>query len=362
MSFTGVPAQAAVIHGWQVTNVYGTGAQNFDPSWPGGLAVPSRTAAWMTWGGCVWPCDSGTNISALERWNGRRWAPVPAHDLHGMTPSIVTASSAKDAWVFGLFPKGRFAGALHWNGATWTRRSVPTWLIRINGSGTADIYPADFSPRNLWVFSLGGYAGEKRAYAAHYQNGRWTKSYLPAVPDFAAALSGKDIWLLGQPVTGQNKPVLMHWNGRRWSTSPVPAQHEPGNAVGLTAIGSHDLWVSWQPDNAGEAQYLLHWNGARWAKVSFPKGDIGSLVAGDGHGGIWVYGFLPGKRRGPRFLHLSAGRWTTWGIPLRKGESEGNVDELALIPGTTSLWAVGNVFSPGGGTEQNRTVIWRYNR
>ncbi len=357
-----VPAQAATVHGWQITKVYGTGAQNYDPAWPGALAVPSRNAAWMIWGGCTWPCDSGVNITVVEHWNGHRWAAVPASELRGMTPGVVTASSSKDAWLFGPFPKGRYAGALHWNGTKWTKRSVPTWLIRINGSGTADIYPADFSPNNLWVFSLGGYIGEKTAFAAHYQNGRWTKSYLPDIPDSAAAISSKDIWVIGHAFNGKGPDVLMHWNGHRWSKSRFPKQPIAGYPVNLTAVGPHDLWAAWSPAKAGEAEYLLHWNGAHWSKVDFKSGDSGYLFSGDGHGGLWIYGNLPGPNGKERFFHLSAGGWTTWGIPLRKGESQGNVDEFALIPGTTSLWAVGNVFSPGGGNVQNRTVIWRYNQ
>jgi hypothetical protein len=363
LSAFAVAAQAATVHGWQISKVYGIGAQNYDPSWPGGLAVPRTNAAWMIWGGCTWPCDSNQNVAVVEHWNGRKWAAVPARELHGMSPAIVTAGSASDAWLFGLFPKGRYSGALHWNGNSWSKRSVPDWLIRINGSGTADIYPADFSPSDLWVFSLGGYAGEKTAFAARYENGRWTKSYLPDIPDSAAAVSGKDIWVTGHAFNLKGPEVLMHWNGRRWGASPFPRQRVAGTPVSLTAIGPHDLWAAWLPAKAGSAETLLHWNGTSWAKVDFRTGDSGYLFAGDGHGGLWVYGNLPGRSGKERFFHLSSsGRWTTWAIPLRKGQSQGNVDELALLPGTTSLWAVGNVYSPGGGNEQNRAVIWRYNR
>jgi hypothetical protein len=140
-------AQAAVPHGWRLAEVYGKGAQNFDPSWPGGLAVPSSNRAWMIRSGCTWPCNPGNPVTVTEYWNGHLWAPVPARELRGMSPAVVTASSPKDAWLFGRFPGMRYAGALHWNGVGWSKRAVPGWLIQANGSGGADIYTADFSPR-----------------------------------------------------------------------------------------------------------------------------------------------------------------------------------------------------------------------
>jgi hypothetical protein len=357
-----VQAQAAATGaGWRVADVYGSGAQNYDPSWPGGLAVPTRVAGWMLWGGCDWPCDPGNPISLVEHWNGHGWARVPASELLGMEPGLVTASSASDAWLFGLFPKGRYDGALHWNGKNWVRRAVPTWLLHANGAGEVDPYLADFGPADLWVFSLGGYIGEKSAYAARYSNGRWTKSYLPDIPESAAAISPNDIWALGQPLSGASTEMLMHWNGRKWSASRFPKQPVAGYPVNLTAVGANDMWVAWSPSEAGVQEYLLHWNGHQWTKVSLPSGRTGYLFAGDGQGGLWVSGFSPAPAYKQIFLHRSsAGRWSTSAVPLRAGESPGNVSELALIPGTRSLWAVGNVYSPGGGTELNRVVIWRY--
>ena len=355
-----VQAQAATTVGWRLTDVYGTGVQNYDPTWPGGLAVPTPHAAWMLWGGCDWPCDPGIPISVVEHWNGRSWTRVPAGDLGGMQPGLVAASSARDAWLFGPFPTSQYDGALHWNGKGWAKRAVPTWLVHANGSGETDVYPADFGPSNLWLFSLGGYIGEKRAYASHYHDGRWTKSYLPGIPNDATAISAKDIWVIGQPLSGAGTSILMHWNGRKWSASRFPKQSVAGYPIDLTALGPKDMWMAWQPSKAGVREYLLHWNGHRWAKVAFRSGDLVDLLAGDGHGGLWVSAFKASANT-QIFLHrTSAGRWSTFGVPVRKGVSLGNVSELSLIPGTTSLLAVGHVYGPGGGTELNRVAIWRY--
>jgi hypothetical protein len=357
-----VPAQAAITPGWQLTTVYGTGVQNYDPLYPGGLAVPARHAAWMIWTGCNWPCDPGDPVTVVEHWNGQNWAPVPAADLHGMTPGLVTASSASDAWLFGSFPKSRYDGALRWNGKTWAKVTVPTWVIRGNGSGEAEIDMIDLSPTNLWVFSLGTNMGEKTWFAAHYQDGRWTKSYLPDIPTSATELSANDIWVLGQPVLGSGTTVIMRWNGHKWSATPFPKQSVAGLAGGLTAVGPEDVWSSWSPAKKGAAEYLLHWTGDQWSKVSLPAGDSSDLLTSDGRSGLWAVGNGPAPKYKEILLHLSsAGRWSVFGVPLRKLEVPGNVSELSVIPGTTSLWGVGHVYSPGGGSEQNRVAIWRYN-
>jgi hypothetical protein len=237
---------------------------------------------------------------------------------------------------------------------------VPKWVIQANGSGEADIYPTDFSQGNLWVFSLGSYVGEKVAFAAHYQNGHWTKSVLPDVPESAAALSSKDIWVLGQALNAKRTMVMMHWNGRRWTTSGLPKQRTSGYPSGLTATGPRSLWLSWSPAKAGAAEYLLHWTGSRWAKVNLPAGDLAYPASEDGAGGLWLTGFEPGPKRGQLYLHWGSGHWKVWKVP-NGGFQPGNVDELALIPGTRSLWAIGNVYGPGDGTVLNRGAIWRYN-
>lgn len=353
------PAEAATASGWRLTEVFGTGANNIDALSPAGLAATSSDSAWAVFYGCNWPCSNNATAT-VENWDGRTWAPVPAGDLQGVEPAVVAASSAKDAWLFGAFPGTKHPGALHWNGTSWSKPAVPSWVIRINGSGSYDVYPADFGPRNLWLFSLGGYVGIKTAFAVHYLDGRWTKSYLPDVPDGAAAISSNNIWVVGQSFSGKGPYVLMHWNGHRWTTSDLPKQPVAGFPPGLLAAGPHDLWLNWYPRKAGAAGYLLHGTGTHWSKVTFPDGATGSLAAPDGAGGVWLSGFAAGSKRVQLFMHWSAGKWTTFSVP-NGHYIPGNVDQLALIPGTRSVWATGNVYGHGAGTTLNRGTIWQYN-
>jgi hypothetical protein len=120
------------------------------------------------------------------------------------------------------------------------------------------------------------------------------------------------------------------------------------------------LWAVWTPFKASVKAYLLHFTGRRWVKVNFPATGSGSPQTGDGAGGLWLTGFAPGRNGVQLLLHWSKGHWTASKVPSG-GYLPGNVDELALIPGTRSVWAIGNVYGPGGGTTLNRGAIWRYN-
>ncbi len=359
------PAAPAATSGWRLADVLGSGAANIDPALPDGVAVPGPDSAWSIWNGCTWPCGSSNPPPVVQHWNGRSWAPIPARDLRGLSAMAVAASSPGDAWLFGSFP-GQTAGtttdgALHWNGTTWSRRTVPAWLIKANGSGDTDFYPEDFGRNGMWAFSMGGYLGEKAAFAGHYRGGRWTKVRLPYIPDAdVAAVSASDIWMLGSSRPAlPSRMVLMHWNGRRWGSISLPRQRVAGSPAGVTAIGPRDLWVPWYPAKAGAQEYLLHWTGGRWSKVRLPDGDNGGPVTTDGAGGFWGTGFAAGKKRVQLFLHWRSGRWTTSRVP-NGTYMPGNVDELVRIPGTRSVWSIGNVYGPGGGTVLNRGAIWRY--
>jgi hypothetical protein len=358
------PAQAAIKPGWRVVQVYGSGAADISPATspasPGALVAPSAKSAWAIFEGCTWPC-SGPAVSFLVRWNGNRWERVAASAILGLQPGFLAASSPSDVWVLGQFPNATTPGAVHWNGKHWTRMAVPKWLYYANGAGETELYTADFSARNVWVFSLGSFLGQKSAYASRYLNGHWTKMRLPDVPYDVTAVSDDDIWALGAPLSGGEPTVLMHWSGRHWKVSRFPHQKEAGTADGLEATGPDNLWSSWFPSKAGRHEYLLHWTGKGWSRVALPARDTTLSFIGDGHGGLWVTGVGPNPKQTQLFMQWSASGWTVRDVPSAPGLQLGQVDELALISGTRSMWAIGHLYGPGAGTTLNRGAIWRYN-
>jgi hypothetical protein len=361
LSVAAASAQAAEPAGWHVTEVLGTGSANIyaaaSPGTASALAAPTADSAWAIFTRCGWPC-TGAPVSIVEHWNGHGWGKLPAVDLHGLAPGTVAASSPSDVWLFQTGP----VSAVHWNGTAWSKQSLPSWVLRGNLALEANIYAADFGKGGMWVFSFGTTSmNEKSAFAARYRDGQWSKSYLPDIPEQAAAVSPSDVWVIGQAFDGKGPEVLLHWNGSRWSNSDLPKQPGAGGLFALTALGPRDLWLAWGPQQSSAAEYLLHWNGSGWTKVSLPSRDSILSIVGDGQGGLWVAAVGPGKKQPQLFLHLHAGRWTVSNVPSAPGEQLGQVDEMALIPGTSSVWGIGHLYGPYQGSDLNRGAIWRYN-
>ncbi len=357
-------ASAAHKPAWQLVRVLGTNVNNLDPtggsSITSALAVTGPANAWSLWDTCNWPC-SGATTPVVEHWNGHRWGAVPHRELAGMTaPVAVTASSSNDAWLFSFYQKGP-AYALHWNGASWTRRSVPAWVVRFNLSGEVDVQVADFGHGNVWVFSLGENTFKKVVpFAAHLVRGHWRKAYLPAIPGDVDAESAGNIWAVGSSANLNGKLVLMHWNGSKWRTQPLPTRWAGAPAGGLLGTSAHDLWLNWYH---GQADSLLHWTGGRWSRVTLPAGFAGYPLVSDGRGGLWLAGIGPKPKFRRPFLHYYQGHWTLWRLPTTTGLQSNSVEEMALIPGTTSVWAIGHGYEwvKSQKTSLNRGTIWRFN-
>jgi hypothetical protein len=78
--------------------------------------------------------------------------------------------------------------------------------------------------------------------------------------------------------------------------------------------------------------------------------------ASDGAGGIWIPVVSQGADAATWMLHLTrADRWTR--TPIAAGQAaDVGVGDLALIPGTTSLWGSGGLLTTTGGN----ATVWAY--
>ena len=107
----------------------------------------------------------------------------------------------------------------------------------------------------------------------------------------------------------------------------------------MTAVSPRDAWALAGGYGVSDpASYLLHWDGTTWARVRYScPGDAITSITPDGQGGVWAVGGSSGHEW---FCHGTAGRWTKTAVPMRAGEQPG-VYWPVLIPGTRSLWALG---------------------
>jgi hypothetical protein len=312
----------------------------------------SLTAVTATGPGDAWAvgCSDCLNGKLLvERFNGSSWrqAALPAAITDGVSAAAIGASSTRNVWIMG----GRTSGsvAVRWNGKSWTSSSVPSWVVRSDRAGDVADVLAVFGRSSVWNFSLG--ATRNPALAARFDGHAWRKVSLPGEPEAVSALAVSDIWAAGpsRKTLGSAHPVniLMHWNGRSWSTVRLPGLKLSGPASGqisgLVALGPRSVWAG-VPTGGTVSRLrglLLHWNGKTWRRVSAPVGSFNfpsanAPIVQDGHGGLWMQA-NGASSPFPLFLyHYSNGRFTRQRLGINL-----NLDAFARIPRTRSVWAVG---------------------
>jgi hypothetical protein len=360
----------AATSGWHVITTVGSlpGVTS-----AGDLAVTGRTNAWSTWDMCS-PCAGQNQATAVQvdRWNGSAWRQVPIPQRLGNygTDSVgLGASSSRDAWLFDTSPL--LGKALHWNGNRWAVRDIPRWVVRGNLSGTVALTIADFGRAGMWVFSEGQESFSRLVpFAARYQHGRWAKARLPGIPIQVSAVSPTDIWALADPASLPRNPhpFLMHWNGKRWSTTAIPAPSKiPPKSVefvrDLVAAGPNDVWLQRDIETGTQGArtlYLLHWNGKAWHRLPLRKPTSGVVeMARDGHGGLWLVTNGPGPAFRWFFDHMNGGRWTRTLVPGTAKTTVQEVTRLAWIPGTRSEWAAGGLL-PVNSNVDVLGGIWKF--
>jgi hypothetical protein len=320
--------------GWRVVATIGPR----DGQTTGVLTATSARLAWSVW--------RGTNFTAVERWTGSGWKPLPLpakFDSYVRSEIAFGGNSANDFWLFNSHSRTR---VLRWTGTAWKLQSIPSWVLSAGSPVTAAV----FGPANVWLFSLG--AG---AFAAHYNGLGWTKVKLPAVPTDVTALGAGDIWALAAQL---GKATALHWNGRTWSKSSIPSTaHIPDGFGPLIATGQKSAWV-WRTEllpGPRTVADVLHWNGTAWKKVASTPADIINSVAADGAGGLWASGIDINPGGFDLFYHLVGGRWTLVNTPASVWNHA--AEYLTWIPGTRSLWAVASGLTPKGVID---TVILKY--
>jgi hypothetical protein len=116
----------------------------------------------------------------------------------------------------------------------------------------------------------------------------------------------------------------------------------------IQAFSSKNIWVAAVTQGGVQPAYLAHYNGASWTRIKVPWSgfQLNSPVS-DGHGGLWLTGLSVSTNQSYVVHRTSSGAWSRTAL---------NAGALALIPGTTSLWAVGSKAT----STASDAVIWAY--
>jgi hypothetical protein len=339
---TGIPAWAAPARApdWRIaaTVHYGPGG---NASGYSAVVAPAKSDAWV-FGGTN---PGGASSPTAEHWDGRRWQPSPLPP--GLSDFIVAAdaSSARNVWAVGD------GYALRWNGSRWS--VAKTWPQARQLTSVAAVNGND-----VWVFGSSTFSGEAGLGTWHFNGRSWIRaSGLANAIYRASAAARHDIWAI---TTGPGGGSVARYNGHAWARVRSAASALANTQLNdVLALSRTSVWVSGiSPADATSGHLVLaHWDGSRWKRFVAPWGvQQPERFASDGAGGIWIPVVSEGRDAATWILHLTrADQWTR--TPIAAGQPAGvGVGDLALIPGTTSLWGSGGLLTATGGN----ATIWAY--
>jgi hypothetical protein len=305
----------------------------------------SGSHAWAVGGYGV----AGNGLPAAAYFSHGRWSAsrVPGSAAYVGTIAAVSADSPTDAWA--VSP----GAVLHWRDGRWT--IAKRWNLNGGPPGPFKSGITALSPSNVWVFG-GTWNGN---HTWHLHGRTWTQVKGAARTIFSAsAISPGNMWA----IAGASVNVLLHYSGGTWREVSSPALK--GLAFGSIYATRAGLWVTASPAGRTGLELLHLGKRGRWSATHMPWSlplstvNPGGLPIGglspDGRGGFWFSAYSTGANC---LLHVSsAGRWSR----ARIGRDE--VGGFALVPRSTSLWAVGSIPSSRGQYPFTFALIWAYGK
>jgi hypothetical protein len=249
----------------------------------------------------------------LLGWNGKSWQlasfPMPAPSLQP-APAAVVDVSPGDAWLLGstLDVTQNVLGSFvdHWNGHRWQSVTLPAALHLASGTTLTAI--GAHGPRDVWIAGTapeGSPSSLRTKIVLLHWNGRsWRRLAQPASGlgyynsvGGVRVVSATSAWVVGWDKLGPNEdenrlPLALHWNGRSWTTTRMPAGR--GELDNVTRADGQVLAVgdTFSPDQTSYGLDMLRWTGRAWVHVAVPAsgpGTMGGIAAIPG-GGVWVTG------------------------------------------------------------------------
>jgi hypothetical protein len=333
-----VPVQAAV-NQWRL--VYRSHTQG-DMT---GVVATGPANAWAVGYHVAGPAWQIVNQLFVVHWDGKAWRTVTVPGGDGFIATAVAASSARNVWIFGqsdVFPFNK--AVFIFDGAHWRSMPAPAGFTYAGSDGAFSVAgaPLVLSASDVWMptgFSSCSYPRNAAPQCVstlwHWDGHTWKQYDIGASIDSLAGVAHNDVlavgvaWQKSQLEAGTT--VAYRWNGTRWGKVIVPRTPVYGySGVGMDS--ARDVWIC-AGTLGGNAAFAMHWNGLRWSRTPMTGGMIGLVVVPDGHGGVWA-GDLS---------HWTGRSWidaSNWAAPLA---GLGGAD-LAKIPGTSSsYWGSGQL-------------------
>ena len=351
-----LPAQAAAIPGWRVNTTVAVRGKSVLLT--GVAAVTARDA----WSAGVAVSAKGAVTPLLRHWTGRTWASIrlPAKVASAWGRSepfagLVGATSATNVWVFGALESAAY---LRLNGSRWSVGHLPG--NNPSAGKLVEISAVQVLGRSdVWAFgsteNLTSEQPTETPYAAHFNGTRWTVTPVPGNSGIvdASAASADSIWAVaGTPAstldffgTSSGAQAVLHWGPQGgWQQISQPVLPAGTHLSGVVFQAGKVVVGGSEPNGRkGRSPLLVTWNGTAWSKPSVAgasptKWDLAGLAA-DGRGGFWVDGAAQSGNGSGKIWHVTGGKWST--VQPNFGKHPWMLFHIAAVPHSHSVWGAG---------------------
>ncbi|TVL88629.1 hypothetical protein CD790_30340 [Streptomyces sp. SAJ15] len=259
-------------------------------------------------------------------WKPMKTVPVPRN--YFVRLNDIDASSRRNAIVVGDYAK-QVGGVVtqHWNGKTWKSAVAP--VPRTTKEGQFDGVDTR-APDDAWGVGAAALAtGDGTRVVGllqHWDGTRWKAQKLPDVAkgykgwalNDVTALAADDVWAVGSKFRHDGgKPVLLHYDGTRWSEVAAPDLGVTRAQLHAVAAGpDRRLWAvggAWTAETRWQG-LALRYDGKKWVKAPLPKGtgELDSVAISQGDPVV-----LAAKTEDTRVaLRQSGGKWVSMNLPV----------------------------------------------
>jgi hypothetical protein len=290
------------------------------------LTTHGSDHAWLA--GTTGIFTSRPSAPLILSWNGTTWAQQPLPRIPtAASLSGIDASSAADVWAVGN--AGKDPLVLHYDGTTWTREPTPVigWLKAVTAGD--EVHIVGSSPNSL-----------------RGADNTWnTPQALTSPREGLSTISANqpdDVWAggsgwAGSGPTSYQYPVLVHWDGTKWTGHPLPANATPRGYVTRLAAAPDDVWLGCMTTHG---MGIHRWNGQVWTTLPAPNAPGRLTLHGVDVGWTWGTWAEPGTfETRPVFYRWTDTGWTTVALPADLGDKSAYDTGLATTADGTTTWA-----------------------
>ena len=290
---------------------------------------------------------------------GTGWSVVPSYTFGSLDNILagVSAASATDAWAVGAYyPSSANVLATlaeHFDGTRWTAYPLPNV-----GAQENVLLAVSMPSAGMTAWAVGYYVSgrfQQKTLIEHFNGSRW--SVVPSLSPGAlqnilfgvAAISDSDVWAVGgqQDSNGLWHTLTEHWNGSEWLVVDAIDAGANGNQFyAISAVASDNVYAVGQ-QAGGEFPNLPlieHWNGESWKVVPSPAiGSASVLPLGvtATASSLAVVGQLE-TDIAPYGTYVAAGKAGALSIQTTPNVGTGENDLFAAATATDgSVWAAG---------------------